>query len=100
MEKVLLPSYFKINNISVTQESPLLFNLSLGKSNFDGITLEVPDYVLFMLSIADGSKTSTEVFQETMQHFNVEKEELSENFNELVKEKILVDATIHPFFSS
>ena len=96
MEKVLLPSYFKINNISVTQESPLLFNLSLGKSHFDGITLEVPDYVLFLLSIADGSKSSDEVFQETMQHFSVEKEELSETFNELVQEKILVDATLHP----
>jgi molybdopterin-synthase adenylyltransferase len=94
----LLPAYLKVTAARLSQDDPPRFDLRLAAypatSRERRITVSAE--TLFLLSLADGSRTLDEALQRARLEFDDSDHDYATEFRELVEHGILVDAADHP----
>jgi molybdopterin/thiamine biosynthesis adenylyltransferase len=92
----LFPSFLRVNAVRLETSSPLRFRLDVGVHPIGGIEVVVGEAGLYLLSLADGTRTLDECRARLATELSTPPDELDALLAELQRLGLIVDAAVHP----
>lgn len=90
--KPLMPRYLSIRDLKIISQSPLTFSLRVGNSPSTIKKIEVTGEILCLLSLADGTRTTEELYSQILSvNPNLSRKEYAEILNRLLSERLITD---------
>jgi bacteriocin biosynthesis cyclodehydratase domain-containing protein len=91
----LFPSFLRINGVTLASEAPLRFRLDVGVHAIGGIETVVCEAGLYLLSLADGTRTLADCALSLRTELGTDEATLQTVLDDLIRQGLIVDAAAH-----